>query len=567
MTGQPYEGDAGVSRAALYETVEAADLHSWLEPWLPEAPALVLDVGAGSGRDAAWLANAGHEVVAVEPSATMLSEARRRHPQSTISWIRDSLPALERVYRQAFAFDLVLLSAVWMHVRPEHRQRAFRKLIGLLKPGGRLAITFPQGTTDRARGQHPARVEEIESLARRHGAFLAFQDQDADRLGRTGLVWARLLVHLPDDGTGALPLLRHVILNDAKSSTYKLGLLRAIARASDGALGMAAPADRDVSIPLGLVALNWLRLYRPLVDGGFPQRPKNRGPDGLGFAGKGWRRIGDLNPPELRVGALLSGKRAAGLHQALAEVARTIARMPATHTTWPGSADPIFRAVPSAAGRPPSRILIDRDYLARFGELRVPLHLWRALSRYSCWIEPAVTAEWIRLMDGYAVGQKRSLDRADLARAMTWSEPSRDVHASRSRALELAGQGALYCVWSGRRLREASFDIDHCIPWAAWPCDDLWNLLPSASAVNQQKRDRLPSAGALAASRERILDWWESAYVRREEMKERFFIEARSSLPLFDEPEAKVEVLFDGLGARRQSLVTDQRVDEWAPRT
>ena len=143
MTGGPYEGDAGISRAALYETVEARDLHSWLEPWLPEAPALVLDVGAGSGRDAAWLADAGHEVVAVEPSATMLSEARRRHPQSTISWVRDSLPALERIYRQAFAFDLVLLSAVWMHVEPGHRQRAFRKLVGLLKPGGRLAITFP----------------------------------------------------------------------------------------------------------------------------------------------------------------------------------------------------------------------------------------------------------------------------------------------------------------------------------------------------------------------------------------------------------------------------------------
>lgn len=566
MTGGPYEGDAGISRAALYETVEARDLHSWLEPWLPEAPALVLDVGAGSGRDAAWLADAGHEVVAVEPSATMLSEARRRHPQSTISWIRDSLPALERVYRQAFAFDLVLLSAVWMHVDPGHRQRAFRKLIGLLKPGGRLAITFPRGPVDRARGQHPARIEEIEGLARHHGAFLAFQDRDADRLGRTGLEWVRLLVRLPDDGTGALPLLRHVILNDAKSSTYKLGLLRAIARASDGALGMAVPADRDVGIPLGLVALNWLRLYKPLVDGGFPQLPGNSGPDGLGFAGKGWRRIGDLAPPELRVGSLLSGERAAGLHQALAEVSRTIARMPARHITWPGSAEPIFRAAPSPCGRPPSRILIDRDYLARFGELRVPLHLWRALSRYSCWIEPAVTAEWVRLMDGYAGRRGQSLDRAALTRAMTWSDPSRDVRTSRERAVELAGQGPLYCVWSGRRLRETSFDIDHCIPWAAWPCDDLWNLLPSAPAVNQQKSDRLPSAEALAASRERILEWWETAYACHEEMKDRFFVEARASLPLFDEPEAKIEVLFDGLGARRQSLVTDQRVDEWMPR-
>ena len=38
---------------------------------------------------------------------------------------------------------------------------------------------------------------------------------------------------MADDGTGALPLLRHVILNDAKSATYKLGLLRALCRAAE----------------------------------------------------------------------------------------------------------------------------------------------------------------------------------------------------------------------------------------------------------------------------------------------------------------------------------------------
>lgn len=48
-----------------------------------------------------------------------------------------------------------------------------------------------------------------------------------------------MALRLPDDGTGALPLLRHVILNDQKSATYKLGLLRALCRAADGAAGPA----------------------------------------------------------------------------------------------------------------------------------------------------------------------------------------------------------------------------------------------------------------------------------------------------------------------------------------
>jgi FkbM family methyltransferase len=48
------------------------------------APACVLDIGAGSGRDAAWLASLGYEVIAVEPSAAMVREAQRIHSESAI---------------------------------------------------------------------------------------------------------------------------------------------------------------------------------------------------------------------------------------------------------------------------------------------------------------------------------------------------------------------------------------------------------------------------------------------------------------------------------------------------
>jgi len=59
-------------------------------------------------------------------------------------------------------------------------------------------------------------------------------------------------------------------------------------------------------------------------------------------------------------------------------------------------------------------------------------------------------------------------------------------------------------------------DIDHCLPWSAWPCGDLWNLLPASPRVNQHlKRDRLPSASALAGARENIIAWWENALALR----------------------------------------------------
>jgi hypothetical protein len=85
-------------------------------------------------------------------------------------------------------------------------------------------------------------------------------------MGQPEVAWTQVALRLPDDGTGALPLLRHVILNDQTSATYKLGLLRALCRAADSAAVLAQDdGAENAAVPLGLVALNWLRLYLPLV--------------------------------------------------------------------------------------------------------------------------------------------------------------------------------------------------------------------------------------------------------------------------------------------------------------
>ena len=72
---------------------------------MPAAPALVLDVGAGSGRDAAWLTRLGHDVVAVEPSPAMRAEAERRHADQRIRWIADSLPGMTATLRRFCQFS------------------------------------------------------------------------------------------------------------------------------------------------------------------------------------------------------------------------------------------------------------------------------------------------------------------------------------------------------------------------------------------------------------------------------------------------------------------------------
>ena len=208
--------------APRYESVKPESLHGWLTDLLPEPPALVLDVGAGSGRDAAWLAEKGYEVFAVEPSRSMRQVATELHPAAAVRWVHDSLPKLDYTVRSGLSFDVILLNGVWMHIPPGQRPRAFRKLVNLLRPGGVIAISLRIGPEEPERGMYRVDRAEIESLAKNHGTIVERAQECEDLLGRDGVRWRNYALRFPDDGTGALPLLRHVILNDDKSSTYKL---------------------------------------------------------------------------------------------------------------------------------------------------------------------------------------------------------------------------------------------------------------------------------------------------------------------------------------------------------
>lgn len=300
--------DSHASRlAGAYEAVPPTVTRDWLSDLLPSAPAVVIDVGAGTGRDAGAFAAAGYEVIAVEPSSGMRAEAERLHPSPRIRWLADSLPSLLTISRSGITADVVSLSAVWQHVPPADRPRAFRKLVGLLRSGGLLVITLRHGPDD-GRG-HPVSLAEVESLARTHGMQVVRAVPSPDLQGRPEISWTAVVLRLPDDGTGALPLLRHLILMDAKSATHKLGLLRSLCRAADGSAGLAEEdGDDHVLLPLGLVALNWLRIYLPLAKADLPQAPGNRrGAEGLGFAGPGWQALaaGALLPLDLRTGVTL----------------------------------------------------------------------------------------------------------------------------------------------------------------------------------------------------------------------------------------------------------------------
>ncbi len=491
-----------------YEAVAAQDVHSWLLDLMPTGCGRILDVGAGSGRDAAWLAGQGHEVVAVEPSSAMWKEAKRRHAGMQVQWFADRLPDLRETSRQN-PFDLILLSAVWMHVPKTDRKRAFRKLTNLLKPGGTLAITLRQGPEVPERGIYTSSPVELETLARDHGAFVVRREESEDCLGRADVRWVQIAIRFPDEGAGTLPLLRHIILKQSKSATYKLALLRTLCRIAEGAAGVARTNnDGSVSIPMGLVALTWLRLFMPLLARRFPQHPKNIGSRNLGFVKDAFLKLEGLSHLDLRMGMCFGGEQGVALHQALKDAAANIKEMPVTYMTYPDGGQILEVQRPRRRTRP-DQVRLDEDYLSGFGEMRIPEDLWQTLRKHTVWVEPVVVAEWSEMIRGYAQGQDRRIDESKIKEAMVWAEPERDVKIPRKQAIRLLEGKQLFCVWSGKRLGENMLDMDHCLPWSVWSCSDLWNLMPAHRRVNQnKKRDLLPSDLVMDAAQDRILDWW-----------------------------------------------------------
>jgi SAM-dependent methyltransferase len=158
------------------------------------APSDVLDIGAGTGRDASALAEMGHRVVAVEPTAEFRARAARLHPFARIDWVDDHLPHLPHLSRRGDRFDVIMVTAVWIHLDPEQRRAAMPKVATLLRPGGLLALNLRHGPTPPGRRRlFETSAEETSDLAASHGLRMIVRvDREPDFYGRPEVTWTSL---------------------------------------------------------------------------------------------------------------------------------------------------------------------------------------------------------------------------------------------------------------------------------------------------------------------------------------------------------------------------------------
>ena len=55
--------------------------------------------------------------------------------------------------------------------------------------------------------------------------------------------------------------------------------------------------------------------------------------------------------------------------------------------------------------------------------------------------------------------------------------------------------GFMNCIYTGKKLYKANYDLDHFVPWSFVSHNLIWNLLPADSAINSSKSNNLPPLG------------------------------------------------------------------------
>lgn len=178
----------------MYSNQPFSTIHNSWSHLLKHVPlkSYALDVGAGNGRDALALSAMGYDVTAVKP-ATNLSEFARKIP-SDVTWLDDSLPALNLVKQESKRFSIILLSAVWMHLTDKEQAETLKTLSGMLSESGIIVISLRHGDfSDGRTTSHPT-IEGLDALLPANNLKKIHETQSNDKLKRGDVSWSTVVL-------------------------------------------------------------------------------------------------------------------------------------------------------------------------------------------------------------------------------------------------------------------------------------------------------------------------------------------------------------------------------------
>jgi SAM-dependent methyltransferase len=103
-------------------------------------PGRALDLAAGEGRNAIWLAERGWRVTAVDFSRVALAKGRELAGDADIEWVC----ADATTWRPDTEYDLAVIA--YLQLAPEERRAAVTRAFGSLRPGGTFFLVAHDST-------------------------------------------------------------------------------------------------------------------------------------------------------------------------------------------------------------------------------------------------------------------------------------------------------------------------------------------------------------------------------------------------------------------------------------
>jgi ubiquinone/menaquinone biosynthesis C-methylase UbiE len=126
-------------------------------------PGDAVDLAAGEGRHALWLAGLGWHVTAVDFSDVGLSRGRVQQGGGEVTWVTADVTAWSA---EPESLDLVLVA--YLHLAEADTTALFSRAVGWLRPGGRLLVLghdVENVTAGVGGPQEPAILHSVDRLA------------------------------------------------------------------------------------------------------------------------------------------------------------------------------------------------------------------------------------------------------------------------------------------------------------------------------------------------------------------------------------------------------------------
>lgn len=188
--------------AARYESADVTQLHDFLSSSLKPGGKL-LELGCGSGRDAAFMVSRGFKVLATDGSASMIEQAKRHHPELAGHMAHLKLP--DGLSNKLGVFHGIYAVAVLMHLSVQEIESTISAVHSLLAAKGRFVFSVPALRDDVMTNEFDSKSRRFTALSPEGWTDLCLKCNlqivrtmiSKDGLRRGGVAWLNCLAGKP----------------------------------------------------------------------------------------------------------------------------------------------------------------------------------------------------------------------------------------------------------------------------------------------------------------------------------------------------------------------------------